>query len=154
MRSAVILSFLVICSTSLAGIVVRPSFGISAGEYQEQTFSEIKIGGAIHFIQAPFAIQLHGFRRFARQADDFYGLELDLKIKRQFKVSNDYLFGTYFGPGYRYVSRDLDAPTLDFSFVLSKAKIYSIFLGYKVIMLDWMSNDFQNDSLVYLGVQL
>jgi hypothetical protein len=137
-----------------AEVIFKPSFGFNAGEYQELSYSEFKLGGAMHWVQLPFALQLHGFRRFARSTDDFYGLDLEFKLKRQFKISNDYLFGTYFGPGYRFVSNDFDAPTLDFSVVFAKAQIYSIFLGYKIIMLDWMGDDLENDSLIYLGVQL
>lgn len=137
-----------------AEVIFKPSLGFSAGQYQDLSYSEFKAGGAMHWVQLPFALQLHGFRRFARSADDFYGLDLEFKLKRQFKISKDYLFGTYFGPGYRVVSNDFDAPTLDFSFVFAKAQIYSIFLGYKIVMLDWMGDDLDNDSLIYLGVQL
>ncbi len=141
-------------STLKAEVLFKPSFGINAGEYQGLSYSELKVGGAMHWRVLPLAVQLHGFRRFAKSADDFYGLDLELKLKRQFKISQNYLIGTYFGPGFRLVSNELDAPTLDFSLVISKAQIYSVFLGYKVIMLDWMSDDFGNDSFVYLGVQL
>lgn len=141
-------------SKAYAGVIFTPSFGIGTGEYQENSFTELKAGGAMHWVDLPFAVQLHGFRRFSGQAEDFYGLDLELKLKRQFKLSGQYLFGTYLGPGYRFVSNDLDAPTLDFSLVLSKAQIYSVFLGYKIIMLDWMSNDYDNDSLIYIGLQL
>lgn len=141
-------------SVALAELVFTPSAGVASGSYQEHRYSEVKIGGTMHWVEVPFAVQLHGFRRFARQTDDFYGLDFELKLKRQFKLSNQYLIGTYLGPGYRIVSNDLDAPTLDFSLVLSKAQIYSVFIGYKLILLDWMGKDYENDSLVYLGVQL
>lgn len=144
-----------VCSFQIkAEVIFKPSFGVNAGEYQELSYTELKAGGAMHWAVLPFAVQMHGFRRFARGAEDFYGLDFEVKVKRQFKVSQQYLFGTYFGPGYRFSSNEFDAPTLDFSLVLSKAQIYSIFIGYKIIMLDWMENDFENDSLIYLGVQL
>jgi hypothetical protein len=138
----------------LADIVLKPSFGIGSGDYLDQSYTELKVGGALHLVDLPIAFQLHGFRRFAHQFDDFYGLDLEVKLKRQFKISEQFLFGTFFGPGFRFVSNDFDAPTIDFSLVLSKAQIYSVFIGYKIIMLDWMKNDYKNDSLVYLGIQL
>lgn len=137
-----------------AEVIFKPSFGIGSGEYLEKIFTELKVGGAMHFVELPLAFQLHGFRRFAREADDFYGLDFELKLKRQFRISNEFLIGTYFGPGYRFASNEFDAPTIDFSLVLSRAQIYSVFLGYKIIMLDWMNKDYENDSLIYLGVQL
>lgn len=152
--SLVFLNVFFASTPAFAEIVVKPSFGIGSGEYLDQSFTELKVGGAIHLIEWPLAFQLHGFRRFARQFDDFYGLDFEVKLKRQFKISNQYLFGTFFGPGFRFVSNDFDAPTVDFSLVLSKAQVYSIFLGYKIVMLDWMNNDYDNDSLIYLGIQL
>ncbi len=137
-----------------AEIVFRPSVLIGVGQYEDNNYTEVHLGGALHFVQAPLVLQLHGFRRVFENVDDFYGLDLDLKLKRQFQISSQYLIGTYLGPGYRFVSNDLDAPTLDFSIVLSKARSFSLHLGYKIIMLDWASADLKNDNFIYLGFQL
>lgn len=137
-----------------AEIVFKPSVLVGSGKYGDNSYTEIHLGGTLHFVEVPIALQLHGFRRVFRNVDDFYGLDLDLKLKRQFQISNQYLIGTYLGPGYRFVSNNLDAPTIDFSLVLSKSRSFSLHLGYKIIMLDWASVDLKNDNFIYLGFQL
>ena len=42
-------------STAFAGVLFKPSFGIGTGEYLENSFTEVKVGGAMHWIDLPFA---------------------------------------------------------------------------------------------------
>lgn len=163
-RVKVILNFIIclsfiVCSffmtsSSYADVVFKSSFVIGAGQFQEQNFTEIHLGGSLHLMELPLSFDLHGFQRLIRDVEDFYGLDLQMKLKRQFKMSNTYFIGTYFGPGYRFATNDLDAPLLDFSMVFSKSKSFSIHLGYKLILLDWAGSDLANDSLIYLGFQI
>ncbi len=150
----IFLSLILINSSALAEIVFKPSLGIGAGEYLNDKFTEIRLGGSLHLVEAPLAFELHGFQRVIHEKEDFYGLDLEMKLKRQFKISDQYMIGTYIGPGYRFATNDLDAPLLDFSLVVSKSNAFSLHLGYKIILLDWGSQDYKNDSLAYFGLQL
>jgi hypothetical protein len=149
-----IIFILLFTKVAYADLIYKNSLQLAGGEYKDFNFSEIRLGASLHTVQYPFAFELHGFRRVVREADDFYGLDFEIRLKRQFALSKSYLVGTFIGPGYRFASNEFDAPLIDFSLAISKLQKFSFHIGYKIILLDWASRDYDNDNLIYIGIQI
>ena len=106
----------------------------------------------MHLVKFPVVFTLYGFKRLVK--DDFWGLDVDFKVKRQFRIIKDYLLGTELGPGYRWASKSRGAFFTDFAFSLAQIDVFSFQLGYKIVWNEWDNPSRVNEALVYLGVQL
>lgn len=149
-----IFSSLTALSAGALNYEFKPSVGLAFGKYQDQDYSEVRAGGIFHVVSMPFYFHAQGFRRFLDEAEDFYGLDFDLKIRRQFQISNDILVGTQLGPGYRFSTNDFDAPYLDFAFSYTQRQLFAFQIGYKIVFLKFENSELENDNIIYVSVNL
>lgn len=133
-------------------LVFRPSIGFGTVFTHGSHLGEVRLGGTMHFVRLPLVFTFYGFKRLSRE--DFWGLDMDFKIKRQFRIVKDYLLGTELGPGYRWASQDQGAYFTDFAFSLAQIDVFSFQLGYKIVWNEWESSLRTNEALVYFGFQL
>ena len=121
--------------------------GASTGQTNKANYSEIGVGVNWYFLDW-MAWRNAAFARF--QTGENAAAGIDTSVRPIFHFGdNKFGLTTFFGPGYRFVTRGVNAPFGEAGVVFNISQV-SVGVGGKAIMNEWSNSRYENDTQFFI----
>lgn len=121
--------------------------GVSTGQVNKVSYSEASLGLNWYFLEW-MAWRNAAFARFLSGESTIGGVDTSLRPIFHFG-DNKLGLTTFFGPGYRFVSKGVNAPFGEAGLIAHIGQL-SLGVGGKAIMNEWSNKRYENDTQIFI----